>query len=677
MFEVWRQGKTLQQKNLSVLKFVSSQLSVEEFTDDEEHNSIKKNVNAFNSKVAQLWKECKRTSKVFENRHHQWLDESIEFFKRDNAMKETNSKRGRPLKDFSEVSDQSKRQKILPLLENYSLEELAFATRKSLEACGKRDAAKIVQEASTSSPKSKRATKIKKAYYSNQSLPIKYTPEEALALYIDGKFTKKSYIMMQQGAKARNANIYPNYNIILEEKNKCYPDKKAITITDISAEVNLQDLVNHTARRIIQVQSDVVTQFLNEASNGVTLLHKWGGDGSASQSNYKQKFSGEGTSEPKSDSNLFATCLVPLRLSTNNGRILWQNPRPSSTRYCRPIKLIFKKETSKLVKEEIQNIENQISEIQPTNCGLGSEQVVIKHSFNLTMIDGKTFGVVSNSSNQSCGICGATPKIMNQLEKIWSLQPNSQLYMYGISNLHAWIRCLECCLHISYRLDIKKWQIRDEDEKKQVKERKQRLIETLKSEMSLLVDIPKPGFGTTNDGNTARKFFREYALSSSITGLNEDFLKRLYVILTALSCGFMINNEAFAEYAKTTAKLYVELYLWYNMPSSLHRILIHGPEIVKAATLPIGMFSEEALESRNKDFRKYRQCNTRKFSRTKTMQDLFNALLVSSDPVISSLSQCIGTRSHKPTLNKEVLELLQEPEKSLNNFSENEDERSD
>jgi hypothetical protein len=42
IFEVWRQGKTLQQKNLSVLKFVSSQLSVEEFTDDEEHNSIKK-----------------------------------------------------------------------------------------------------------------------------------------------------------------------------------------------------------------------------------------------------------------------------------------------------------------------------------------------------------------------------------------------------------------------------------------------------------------------------------------------------------------------------------------------------------------------------------------------------------------------------------------------------------
>jgi len=42
------------------------------------------------------------------------------------------------------------------------------------------------------------------------------------------------------------------------------------------------------------------------------------------------------------------------------------------------------------------------------------------------------------------------------------------------------------------------------------------------------------------------------------------------------------------------------------MPSSIHKILIHGEEIIKAAVLPIGMLSEEALESRNKDFKKYR-----------------------------------------------------------------------
>lgn len=657
LFEVWRKEKTIKQKNLSVLVFVSFKF-VEECANDEKYNTIRKNVCRFNSKVAQMWKECNRTLKFFEEKHHQWLDENIEFFSKD-VDEKGHLQRGRPSKDFNEVGNQSKRQKILPLLENYSSEELALATRKSLEASGRRDAAKIIQEATTSSPT--RATKIKKAYHSTVSLPTKYTPEEALALFVDCHCTKKSYIMMQQGAKLRNANIYPNYNVILHEKKKCYPDKEHIIITDISAEVNLQELVNHTARRIIQVQSDVIKQFLSEISNRVTLLYKWGCDGSASQSTYKQTFSEE-TSESKSDANLFAVCLVPLRLCTEDGHILWQNPRSSSTRYCRPIKLIFKKETPELVKEEIQNVKSQITEIQVTNCVIGNNQIIVKHSFNLTMIDGKTFGVISDSSNQSCGICGATPKIMNRLDKIRNLQPNSELYSYGISNLHAWIRCLECCLHISYRLDVKKWQIRDDEDKKLVKERKKLIIKNLKSEMSLLVDIPKQGYGTTNDGNTARKFFREYALSSSITGLNEDFLKHLHTILTTLSCGYAINTEAFAEYSKATAEQYVELYPWYNMPSSLHRILIHGPDIIKAATLPIGLFSEEALESRNKEFRKYRECNTRKFSREETMQDLFNALLVTSDPVISSLSQCIGNRSYKQALNKEVLELLQEPE---------------
>lgn len=51
--------------------------------------------------------------------------------------------------------------------------------------------------------------------------------------------------------------------------------------------------------------------------------------------------------------------------------------------------------------------------------------------------------------------------------------------------------------------------------------------------MSLLVDIPKQGYRTTNNENTAQKFFREYALSSSIK-LNKGFLKHLYTILTVV-----------------------------------------------------------------------------------------------------------------------------------------------
>lgn len=284
LFDVWHQQRSITQKNLSVLTFVLAKLGVEQSPDDEKYNDIIKIVGSFNSKVAKMWKESKRTLKVFEVRHCQWLNEKMELFSEnvfvDTSKEISGARKGRPFKDFSEVNDQSKRRKILPLLENYSLEELTFATSKSLNKSGRKDAARLVKEVSASSPK--RATRIKKAYQSTSSLLVKYTPEEALALFVDGRYTKKSYILMQQGTKSRNANIYPNYNIILDAKKKCYPGEEHILITDISAEVSLQMLVHHTARRILVVQKYVFNQFFSETSISVTLLYKWGCDGSHS-----------------------------------------------------------------------------------------------------------------------------------------------------------------------------------------------------------------------------------------------------------------------------------------------------------------------------------------------------------------------------------------------------------
>jgi len=43
----------------------------------------------------------------------------------------------------------------------------------------------------------------------------------------------------------------------------------------------------------------------------------------------------------------------------------------------------------------------------------------------------------------------------------------------------------------------------------------------------------------------------------------------------------------------------VDLYPWYNMPSSVLKILIHGADIINHMGLPNGMISEEAHEARN------------------------------------------------------------------------------
>lgn len=181
--------------------------------------------------------------------------------------------------------------------------------------------------------------------------------------------------------------------------------------------------------------------------------------------------------------------------------------------------------------------------------------------------------------------------------------------------------------------------------------------------MSLSVDIPKPGYGTTNDGNTASRFFEQHSLASSATGIEEELIVRLKTILQCISSGYAVNYKAFSNYARDTAQKYVDLYPWYPMPSSLHKLLIHGAEIIKSCSIPIGVMSEEALEARNKDLRKYREHNTRKTSRKDTMQDLIHSLLFSSDPVISSISKD-NRRIFKNTesLSRDVLNLLSEPQ---------------
>src|SRR5258705_6064834 len=166
---------------------------------------------------------------------------------------------------------------------------------------------------------------------------------------------------------------------------------------------------------------------------------------------------------------------------------------------------------------------------------------------------------------------------------------------FGVSILHSWIRFFEYFLHISYRLDIQKWQARSEEGKLSVKMRKKVIQAKFRAHMGLLIDMPKQGgSGNTNDGNTARRFFQQPSMSAGITDIDECLIQRSAVILQALSSGFDIDPVAFDAYAMVTARLCVSKYPWYPMPSSVQKVLVHGSTIISKALLPIGQLSEEA-----------------------------------------------------------------------------------
>jgi len=69
-----------------------------------------------------------------------------------------------------------------------------------------------------------------------------------------------------------------------------------------------------------------------------------------------------------SASSLFVTSYVPLRLISqlDESKIIWKNPRPSSTRFCRPIRFQFKKETTQFSIDEEKYFKDKIDMLRPT-----------------------------------------------------------------------------------------------------------------------------------------------------------------------------------------------------------------------------------------------------------------------------------------------------------------------
>jgi hypothetical protein len=133
--------------------------------------------------------------------------------------------------------------------------------------------------------------------------------------------------------------------------------------------------------------------------------------------------------------------------------------------------------------------------------------------------------------------------------------------------------------------------------------------------------------------------------------------------LETINCGTKINAKKFGEYALKTAELLTALYPWKPMKATVHRILYHGERIIENNLLPIGELSEEAQEKRNKDYRYFREHNTRKMTREKSNEDLIHILLVSSDPYLSAIR--FKWNSKKNELDIETQQLLEENQDSL------------
>ena len=190
------------------------------------------------------------------------------------------------------------------------------------------------------------------------------------------------------------------------------------------------------------------------------------------------------------------------------------------------MRLQYMRETTDNSKKEKEYYDNLIANLEEYSIifEIAGVSYTLKFKFDMkfTMVDGKVVSAVLGvKSAQTCNVCLANPKDMNDIDKVSSQKVIEECLLFGISPLHSWIRSFECILHIAYRLPVCKWRIykNNLDEYSKFCKQKARIQTRFKKKMGLLVDFPKTGgSGTTNDGNTSRRAFRSPKHFSKITG---------------------------------------------------------------------------------------------------------------------------------------------------------------
>jgi len=100
---------------------------------------------------------------------------------------------------------------------------------------------------------------------------------------------------------------------------------------------------------------------------------------------------------------IFSMSYVQQLITNSNDlkvhKIIWKNPRPSWTRFCRPINFQFPKESAQLALNEERHYRDLIDKLI----------VEVKHSLQSTMVDAKIFNALSDTSATKCYICKAMP----------------------------------------------------------------------------------------------------------------------------------------------------------------------------------------------------------------------------------------------------------------------------
>jgi len=335
------------------------------------------------------------------------------------------------------------------------------------------------------------------------------TPSEALAYLLNNNLTKDQYNSMKAASRESHADIWPNYNKVLEAKAECRPE--GIVIQETSAYVPLQNLLDHTTKRILFSDTELTQRIEelaveNNGELGVVIYFKYGFDGCGSFNTYMQKTE---SGKVPDGSTLLTSQMVPLQaVAVGKESVLLHNSRtPNNANSCRPIRLCFERETKETIRNEAARLREEVKNLSDLVL-IEEPKVTVSYKGLFTMVDGKVLNeLTENPASTSCPICQKTSRQMCDPNEDFTPRPGT--LQHGASILHFGIRTFELLCNIGYRQDIQKYNVRlTPEEKATMAVREKQVKGQFREKLGLIVDQRKDGgAGNTTTGNVARKAF--------------------------------------------------------------------------------------------------------------------------------------------------------------------------
>ena len=370
------------------------------------------------------------------------------------------------------------------------------------------------------------------------------------------------------------------------------------------------------------------------------------------------------------DSHSFGSwCTILQIVAKVNGKLkpFFHNHLANASSSCRPLRLVNCKETPQSSRAEIDRLKNEIANLKSLRW---SNVVEFEFEPYLSMGDQAIVNSwVHNNCTSHCPNC-----LTGQAD--WGEDglkdnPISALCQEPIDNLafsplHLGVNTWRHVVNLAYRWELGMYVVRTEF--KHLKEAKKLQVqEAYARDKGLLIDIVKQGFGSTMDGNTARRGLADPEYCERTTGVPAELVEAFRDVWIMFKATFRLcPDKVQQECAKILAR-YKELCPWGHLPPTIHKALVHGHLYLRKVpeTLTLGHFSEEPLEASHKTLRHIEHCNARQFSREMKLLDVMKRLLDLSHPVILAKRTAKHHRSDlqdRPAYPARILALAETPQ---------------